>query len=218
MVYMSYASMKYLSEEKLEKFINEIINTVYMSYKSPKHIIEYFKRIRSVNKVARIINRITNDDNDDNNKKDMGVNITLFLYDSPFNDGEIQITANIFGFESILNELLSDPIFQMFWNDIKEKYGKDVDEKELYKVFEFLVFIGLLTSILEDATKGISPLNIINDTWGYNFYRDKKMFDGKLDEKNFKELAKNIWKYIDKTFSEKYKEHIEQIYKEQKDI
>jgi hypothetical protein len=203
---MSYASMEYLSEEKLEEFINGIINTVYMSYASPKHIIEYFKRIRSVNKVARIINRITNDDNDDNNKKNMGVNITLFLYDSPFNDGEIQITANIFGFESIINELLSDPIFQMFWNDIKEKYGKDVDEKELYKVFEFLVFIGLLTSILEDATKDISPLNIINDTWGYNFYRDKKMFDGKLDEKNFKELAKNIWKYIDKTFSEKYKE------------
>jgi len=57
---------------------------VYMSYASPKHIIEYFKRIRSVNKVARIINRITNDDNDDNNKKDMGVNITPFLYDSPF--------------------------------------------------------------------------------------------------------------------------------------
>lgn len=206
MVYMSYASMKYLSEEKLEEFINGIINTVYMSYASPKHIIEYFKRIRSVSKVARIINRITNDDNDNNNKKYMGINITLFLYDSPFNDGEIQITANIFGFESILNELLSDPIFQMFWNDIKEKYGKDLDEKELYKVFEFLVFIGLLTSILEDATKDISPLNIINDTLGYNFYRDKKMFDGKLDEKNFKELAKNIWKYIDKTFSEKYKE------------
>jgi hypothetical protein len=203
---MSYASMKYLSEEKLEEFINGIINTVYMSYASPKHIIEYFKRIRSVSKVARIINRITNDDNDNNNKKYMGINITLFLYDSPFNDGEIQITANIFGFESILNELLSDPIFQMFWNDIKEKYGKDLDEKELYKVFEFLVFIGLLTSILEDATKDISPLNIINDTLGYNFYRDKKMFDGKLDEKNFKELAKNIWKYIDKTFSEKYKE------------
>ncbi|MCC5447123.1 hypothetical protein [Candidatus Nanobsidianus stetteri] len=198
MVYMSYASMKYLSEEKLEKFINEIINTIYMSYGSPKHIIEYFKRIMVVEKVARIINRITNDDNDDNNKKDMGVNITLFLYDSPFNDGEIQITANIFGFESILNKLLSDPIFQMFWNDIKEKYGKYMDEKELYKVFEFLVFIGLLTSILEDATKGISPLNIINDTWGYNFYRDKKMFDGKLDEKNFKELAKKLKKNVKK--------------------
>jgi hypothetical protein len=103
----------------------------------------------------------------------------------------------------------------MFWNDIKERFRKEVDEKELYKVFEFLMFIGMLTSILEDATKNISPLNIIEYTLGYNFYRDKKMFDGKFGEKNFKELAKNIWKYIDKTFSEKYKE---QIYKEQKDI
>jgi len=128
----------------------------------------------------------------DKNIKNTGVNITLFLHDSPFNDGRIQITANIFGFESIPNELLSDPIFQMFWDDVKEKYGKDMDEKELYKVFGFLVFIGLLTSILKDVTKNISPLNIIKDTLGYNFYRDKKMFDGRLDENTFRELAKKI--------------------------
>ena len=181
MVYMSYTSMKYLSEEKLEKFINEIINTVYMSYASPKHIIEYFKRIRSVNKVARIINRITNDDN---NKKDMGVNITLFLYDSPFNDGEIQITANIFGFESILNELLSDPIFQMFWNDVKEKYGKDVDEKELYKILKtFIISVTFLGS-LEDAKKAVA-FNTLNSSWSYDIYNSKDLFDGKLDKATF---------------------------------
>jgi hypothetical protein len=97
------------------------------------------------------------------NKKDSYTEFTIYRLTSGVKV-LLQLNVDIFGLDSSLKGLLSAPFYKMFWNDVKEKFGKDVDEKELYKVFKFLVFIGLLTSILEDATKDISPLNIINDT------------------------------------------------------
>jgi hypothetical protein len=100
----------------------------------------------------------------------------------------------------------------MFWNDVKEKFGKDVDEKELNRVFKFFMFMNMLASILEDTKKQILQLNLISSEQGYAVYRNKDFFDGKLDEKTFKELVEKIWTYYYGEFLEKYKQ-----IKEQKD-
>jgi len=123
----------------------------------------------------------------------------------------LKIWILIFGFESFLEEILSIPDIQMFWNDIKEIYGKEVDEQELYKVFKFYAFIIKLESALEEALKYTSPINFINDGRGYEIYRKEKYLDGKLDEETFKELAKKMWEYLNREeFYEKYKQDKEQ--------
>jgi len=145
-------------------------------------------------------------------KKDRNFKFNIYnlTYDGK---GIIQIFINIFGFESLLNKFLADPTYQMFWNDIKERYGKDIDEQELYKVFKFYVLIIIFTQSLNHAMESLLPHNIIsNNRWYYNIYRNKDFFDGKLDEKTFKELVIKITEYLTDDFYEKYNQ-----YKEQKD-
>ncbi len=130
-------------------------------------------------------------------------NVLLSLY-SAFLDGKeiLQIMTLIFDFNSFLNNLISGPISQKSWNDIKELYGKEVDEQELLKVFKFFMFVSSLEIIFKEASKHISPIDVINYGWGYNIYKDKNYFDGKLDVKTFIELVEKIWKY----YTEKSKE------------
>jgi hypothetical protein len=137
---------------------------------------------------------------------------TFDIIDFIFHGREaLKIMAIVPGFESFLNEYISEPIFQMFWNDIKERYGKDMDEQELFRVFKFYVFITLLASILEDAKRVMLPLNVIRDRRSYNIYRNENLFDGKLDEETFKELIWKIWEYNQsKEFYEKYVKNKEQ--------
>jgi len=123
---------------------------------------------------------------------------------------ELQIIAFIFNFESFLDTFLDNPTIQKFWNDIKEKFGKDIDEKELLKVFKFYTFINLLGVSLESTGKSMSSLNAISSKWGYNIYSDKKYFNGKLDKKTFKELIRKMWEYLGREFYTIYEKNEEQ--------
>jgi hypothetical protein len=147
----------------------------------------------------------------DKDKKDKYIKYTLYRLTSR---GKVlfQLNVTIFGLESFLNNALSGPLVQMFWNDVKEKFGKEVDEKELNRVFKFFMFMNMLASILEDTKKQILQLNLISSEQGYAVYRNKDFFDGELDEKTFKELVEKMWTYYYGEFLEKYKQ-----YKEQKD-
>ena len=136
-------------------------------------------------------------------------NIILFLYHAYFKSrGKIEITADIYNFESLLNDILSIDFFQKAWNDIKEKYEKDIDEQELFRVFMFYAFMNTLWSTLEDAKKQISPIGLINNETNYNHY--KSLFGGKLDKEAYKELIAKIAKYINGEFYEKYLKNKEQ--------
>jgi len=145
---------------------------------------------------------------DKNKDKD----VRLYLYYIDFNDRErIRTAIDIFHFDSLLNNILSEPFVQKAWNDIKERYGKDVDEQELYKVFKFLIFISMIDIFLELVRQKMSLPNLINNSiWSYYNYRSKGFFDGKLDEKTFKELIKKMWEHLSGEFYEKYKQYIEQ--------
>jgi len=138
-------------------------------------------------------------------------NVLFSLY-SAFLDGKevLQIMTLIFDFNDSLNRFSSGPLSQKFWNDIKELYGKDVDEQELLKVFKFFMFISSLEVVFKETAKHVSPIETINKGWGYNIYKD--YLKGKLDVETFKELVEKIWTYYYGEFLEKYKK-----YKEQKD-
>jgi hypothetical protein len=147
----------------------------------------------------------------DKDKKDKYIKYTLYRLTS---GGKVlfQLNVTIFGLESFLNNALSGPLVQMFWNDVKEKFGKDVDEKELYKVFKFFALMLTFKGLLEAAKDHVLQLRLMSGEKGYFLYRFDGFFDGKLDEKTFKELIEKIWTYYYGEFLEKYKQ-----YKEQKD-
>ena len=124
---------------------------------------------------------------------------------------ELRIIA-IISLESLLNKVLSAPDIQMLWNDIKELYGKDVDEKELHRVFKFFALMNTLAASLEETIEFVLPPKVISDIkgWGYDIYINKDFFDGKLDKKTFKELAEKIWTYYYGDFLKKHKQNKEQ--------
>jgi len=140
--------------------------------------------------------------------------LILYLYFVGFdNDKYIRIQAEISRPSSLLNDISSTKFFKKAWKNVKEKFKKEVDEQELYKIFKFLMFISFIYVILEFAKQKRSPLNVINSTSGYNHYTSSS-FNGKLDEKTFRELAEKIWKYIEGEVIEEYKQYIRQKVKE----
>jgi hypothetical protein len=146
------------------------------------------------------------------NKKDKEYKNFAFPIFGLIYNGKIifQIVIYIFDFETFLNSFLSQQLPQKLWNDIKELYGKDVDEKELFKVFKLFALMYLFENTLEDAkSKALIP-NVIRTGWGYAIYRDKRFFDGQLDEKTFRELLEKIAKYHNEEFLKKYKQNEEQ--------
>ena len=155
------------------------------------------------------------------NKDKKNEDITLIpLFDSSFKDGgRLQINAYIYDFNNFINYLSLRPISQMFWNDIKEKFGKEVDEKELYKVFKFFELMLAFGSILEDIKNNLLDLSTLTSEQSYIFYKNKNFFNGNLDETTFRRLVAKIWVYYIEEFYEKYKKYKEQNKqnKEQKD-
>jgi len=143
------------------------------------------------------------------NKKDRYTEFTIYRLTS---GGKVllQLNVDIFGLDSSLKELLSAPFYKMFWNDVKEKFGKDVDEKELYKVFKFFALMLTFKGLLEAAKDHVLQLRLMSGEKGYFIYRFDGFFDGKLDEKTFKELVEKIWTYYYGEFLEKYKQYEEQ--------
>jgi len=143
------------------------------------------------------------------NKKDRYTEFTIYRLTS---GGKVllQLNVDIFGLDSSLKELLSEPFYKMFWNDVKEKFGKDVDEKELYKVFKFFALMLTFKGLLEAAKDHVLQLRLMSGEKSYFLYRFDGFFDGKLDEKTFKELVEKIWTYYYGEFLEKYKKDKEQ--------
>jgi hypothetical protein len=123
---------------------------------------------------------------------------------------DLKLIAFIPRLENFFDILLENPDTQKFWKEIKERFGKDVDEQELLKVFKFYILLNVLGLSLEHAWKKYATLhNVTESVWVYYLYRDKNMLNGKLDEKTFKELMKKIWD-LAKEFYEKDKQNREQ--------
>jgi len=147
----------------------------------------------------------------DKDKKDKNGDVTITIYNILFKSGaNIQIKVEISHFETFLNNVLSGPGNQMLWNDIKEKFRKEVDEQELYKVFLFISLMATLSKVLENAKNNIASFNILGP-WGYYLYKDENILGGKLDEKTFRELILKIREYVNsKEFDEKQEQNKEQ--------
>ncbi len=113
------------------------------------------------------------------------------FYYGDSNSWGIVVTVTIAGFRPFLNNLLLDSYAQELWNDIKEKFGKEVDEEELFKVFAlYFLIVGFLYS-MEDAKQKL----FYDIDWNYGFYSNPNYFNGKLDKAKFEELFKKIVEY-----------------------
>ena len=124
---------------------------------------------------------------------------------------KLDIEAIIYGsLESLLNIILSAPFYKMLWNDVKEKFGKDVDEKELYKVFKFFTLMLTFAKVLEDTKNRLLEPSILASEQRYILYRNKDFFDGKLDETTFRKLITEMLIYYVSEFYEKYVKNEEQ--------
>jgi hypothetical protein len=132
-----------------------------------------------------------------------------FLFKSPYGDWNFLITVTVSHFGVFLDTILSDPKARELWNDIKEKFGKDVDEQELLKVFKLYVLIIYLSGVLSDTHKMIQSYS-----WAYDIYHNPISFDGKLDKVRFVELLEKILKYsvakLEKDIGEKTNQKDEQ--------
>jgi hypothetical protein len=119
--------------------------------------------------------------------------------------GEPVFVVSIYAldFKKLLNKLLEDHHAQMFWNDIKEKYRKKLDEQKLYKVFEFFIFALYMESLLNDMEKELTILGLLSNERGYYLYRDPKLFNGDLDEETFKKFLEKMWNYFYHEFYKK---------------
>jgi hypothetical protein len=163
----------------------------------------FFKRNKKDTNPSKNINNT--------NKNTISRYLMLTLYYLSFKSGgEIDIKVDITSFDNILNNISSTEFFQKAWNDVKERFGREVDEQELYKVFMFLMFMFMLGIILEFTKQKISPPDLVNNRLSYNHYRFRGTFNGNLNEKTFKELVEKIWNYLDKDFLEQYRQYIEQ--------
>ena len=144
-------------------------------------------------------------------KKDKNRDVTLPIYSTFFKGGaNVQIIAEIHHLKSLFDDILSVPENKEALNYLKEKFGKDIDEKEIEKVLLLYVFELTLADVLEGAAKYLSSLGIIGSL-GYYLYRDENILGGKLDEKTFRELTWEINKYaISKAYNEKQEQNKEQ--------
>jgi hypothetical protein len=123
---------------------------------------------------------------------------------------DLKLIAFIPRLENFFDTLLENPDTQKFWKEIKERFGKDVDEQELLKVFKFYILLNVLGLCLEHAWKRYVTLEDVTESvWVYYLYRNKNMLNGKLDEKTFKELIKKIWN-LAREFYEKDNQNKEQ--------
>jgi len=119
--------------------------------------------------------------------------------------GEAVLIISIYtlNFKKLLNKLLEDKHAQMFWNDIREKYRKKLDEQKLYKVFEFFIFALYMETLIEDIKKELTVLGSLSNKRGYYLYRDPGLFNGDLDEETFKKFLKKMWNYFYNEFYKK---------------
>jgi len=144
-------------------------------------------------------------------KKDDNKSITIALYNEFFRGGEIiQILAEIYHFKGILDGILSDSMNKKALDYLKEKFGKEIDEKEIEKVFLLYMLMITFADILERASKYFLSFNTVFSL-GYSLYRDENILGGKLDEKTFRELIVQINEYAKSVSSnEKDKQNNEQ--------
>jgi hypothetical protein len=143
------------------------------------------------------------------NEKNNDRNITFPVYRANFKGkARLSVDFKIENFDTFLNEYLSEPDSQLFWKEIKEKFGKDVDEKELLKIFKFYILIFNFVIFLDAARKWVMD-NAIS-LWGYDLYNSEDLFDGGLDGITFQELFIKIWNYHEEEFVKKYKQNKEQ--------
>ena len=166
---------------------------IFFNLNKNKNNIDSYKMIRDIEKIKKDKYREFSDS---------------FYFKSPIG-GEwgTYVAIALFNFGIFLDTILSNPVFQEFWNDIKERVGKDIDEQELLKVFKFYIFITHLFNALNNTIEIITS----NAQWGYDIYRDITLFDGKLDFVTFKELMSKVGKYISsKLFNEKQEQNKEQ--------
>jgi len=108
-------------------------------------------------------------------------------------DEKLYLHVRIEGFEDVLVKVLEDEKVKEFWNDVKKLYGKNVDERELFKVFKFYLSVIITIDVLERTKTFMRISNLLDNRYSYAFY--KEQFNGKLDEKKFKELVEKIWDY-----------------------
>ena len=146
-------------------------------------------------------------ENQDKKSKDRSI---LFPVFEAFSKEKVKlsVTIDIEGFNTFLNELLSTRVSQLFWNAIKEKFRKEVDEQELYKLFKFYILSVNFLILLDDAKNAVLSNSI--DSWGYYLYSDKNLFDGKLDMATFRELLIKINKYDREEFAKIYEQNKDQ--------
>jgi len=170
------------------------MNNMGLFFKSNKD-----KKDIDPNKILKDIEKIKKD-------KNRNYSYTINL-ESPYGWG-YSVTVTISRFGVFMDNVLLDPSNQKEWNDIKELYGKNVDEKELLKVFKFYIFIAYLADAL-DNSKNIVISNA-KGSWGYNLYKDEYNFDGKLDQKAFMELLAKIGEYYTTKLAKNTGEKIDQ--------
>jgi cellulose biosynthesis protein BcsQ len=136
--------------------------------------------------------------------KDKTKNLMLPIFNLSYKENnkvKIDITVNIYDFDDFLKLHLSAPDAQELWKGIKERFGKDIDEQELYEVFKFFVVLTIILIDLQKALK-ILPSNILG-LWGYKIYKGKDLFEGKLDFETFYELIRKIAEYYEEEFLKK---------------
>ena len=123
---------------------------------------------------------------------------------------DLKLIAFIPRLENFFDTLLETSDAQKLWKEIKDRFGKDIDEQELLKVFKFYILLNILGACLEHAWKRYAILEDVTESvWVYYLYRNKNMLNGKLDEKTFKELIKKMWN-LAREFYEKDKQNKEQ--------
>jgi hypothetical protein len=136
-----------------------------------------------LDKVMRDLEKIKKDKNRDYTHN--------FQFKSLYGDYGFEINVTVSHFGVFLDTILSEPGIQELWNDIREKFGKEVDEQELLKVFKLYVLIIRLLSALSETQKMIQSYS-----WIYDRYNDPTLFDGKLDKVRLIELLEKIVKYL----------------------
>ena len=131
----------------------------------------------------------------DKDMKDKNRDVTITIFNAFFTGGvNIRIKAEIHRFKSLLDGILSEPVNKKALDDLKERFGKYIDEKEIEKVFLLYMLVVTLVDVLEGAAKYLFSFSTLGSL-GYYLYRDENIFGGKLDEKTFIELLWEINEY-----------------------
>ena len=165
---------------------------IFFNLNKNKNNIDSYKIIKDIEKIKKDKYREFSDS---------------FYFKSPIGEWGTYISIALFNFGIFLDTILSNQIIQEVWNDVKERFGKDIDEQELLKLFKFYMFIFYLFDALNNTIEIITS----NAQWGYDIYKDITLFDGKLDFVTFKELMSKVGKYISsKLFNEKQEQNKEQ--------